>query len=493
MKFYLTIFLFIGILQGASAQSITNQRLNYLIRIIDSTNDYDDDKLYKIELLRQLPESDNKNELYAKYLKLYYAYSVFKYDSAYAYARKLQGIAGALNDPALINYSKLKVNFLLVSTGMFKEVIDSLKSLELSSLDRTGKAEYFTIMARCFYDLAEYDNDIIYQPLYNQKADTYLDSSLVYYSISSFEYLYYSGLKYLKSGDTSNASAYFRRLMNKRDLSSQELAVTASTFSDYYLRKRNIDSAIYLLVTSAVADIKSSTKETSATYNLATLLYRKDDVKNASVFIRKASEDARNYGARQRMVQLSSIIPLIEGQQLNAMADEKRIISGYAFIITLVLILLIILTALVIIQVRRLKFREKEIRLTNTRLAQVAEEKEWLLKEVHHRVKNNLQVVMSLLNTQSDYSDNAASYAVIRESRQRMYAMSLIHQKLYQTDKMTLVNMSNYIPELVDFLKDSFADGDRIRFELQVGSIDLDISQAVPRWFDPERNHYQLD
>ena len=127
-----------------------------------------------------------------------------------------------------------------------------------------------------------------------------------------------------------------------------------------------------------------------------------------------------------------------------------------------------------------LLIKQQEINRQNLTLQQLVDEKEWLVKEIHHRVKNNLQVVMSLLNTQSDFSDNPSSFAAIQESRQRMFAMSLIHQKLYQAEQLTLVNMANYIPELVDFLKDSFADGDRIRFELRVCPIDLDISQAIP-------------
>ncbi len=480
MKPCLIFVLFSCLCSTAIAQRPTERWLATLNKVIDSTTSFDDDKLYRIQLLRQVHELAGRPALYDKYLKLYQAYSVFNYDSAYAYARKLELVSTEIGDPSLIAFSKLKVSFLQLSAGMFKEVIDSLKDLPLSLLDTVGKADYYAILARCYYDLAEYDNDVIYTPLYNKTADGYLDSSLAYYPAASFEHNYFNALKLLKGGNSEGAFAYFRVLMQNKQATSHEIAVTAATLSDYYLRKRNIDSAICLLSIAAIEDIRSSTKETSATYNLATLLYRRGDVKNASVFIRKASIDARDYGARQRMVQLSTIIPLIEGQQLNLMANEKKKISSYAITITLVTFLLIILAAMVIFQVKRLKVREKEIHQKNAVLAQIAEEKEWLLKEVHHRVKNNLQVVMSLLNTQSDYSDSAASYAVIRESRQRMYAMSLIHQKLYQSDEMTLVNMATYIPELVDFLKDSFPEGERIRFELQIASVDLDVSQAVP-------------
>jgi len=107
-------------------------------------------------------------------------------------------------------------------------------------------------------------------------------------------------------------------------------------------------------------------------------------------------------------------------------------------------------------------------------------EKEWLVKEIHHRVKNNLQIVMSLLNTQAAFLDDKDALNAIRESRYRMQAISLIHQKLYQSENMALINMDAYIRELVDYLKDGFVNISRIRFEMEVEPVKLDVSQSVP-------------
>lgn len=130
---------------------------------------------------------------------------------------------------------------------------------------------------------------------------------------------------------------------------------------------------------------------------------------------------------------------------------------------------------------RELEAQQKEINEKNTSLQRLLEEKEWLLKEIHHRVKNNLQIAISLLNTQIAYLDNDAATEAIRESQHRMYAMSLIHQKLYQSDKLTLINMASYIRELLDYLDDNFNASRHIRFDLQVASpVELEVTQAVP-------------
>lgn len=108
-------------------------------------------------------------------------------------------------------------------------------------------------------------------------------------------------------------------------------------------------------------------------------------------------------------------------------------------------------------------------------------EKDWLLKEVHHRVKNNLQIVMSLLNTQSAYLESNAAIAAIRESQNRVQAISLIHQKLYSTSNVASIDMRAYISDLVSYLGDCLDTIARhIRFEIVVEDIRIDLAQAVP-------------
>jgi two-component sensor histidine kinase len=107
-------------------------------------------------------------------------------------------------------------------------------------------------------------------------------------------------------------------------------------------------------------------------------------------------------------------------------------------------------------------------------------EKEWLLKEIHHRVKNNLQTVMSLLNSQTAFIDNQPALTAIHDSQHRVHAMALIHQKLYGSANVSSIDMSIYIRELVSYLADSFDAGQRICFELDTKPIEMDVSQAVP-------------
>jgi len=129
---------------------------------------------------------------------------------------------------------------------------------------------------------------------------------------------------------------------------------------------------------------------------------------------------------------------------------------------------------------RKLELQQKEIGEQNIALRHLVNEKEWLVKEIHHRVKNNFQTVMGLLGTQTIYLKDEVAIDAIADGQHRIHAMSLIHQKLYQTENMSAINMADYINELVDYLRDSFTINKRIRFNLQIQRIDLDLSHCIP-------------
>lgn len=128
----------------------------------------------------------------------------------------------------------------------------------------------------------------------------------------------------------------------------------------------------------------------------------------------------------------------------------------------------------------KLEIKEREINQKNINLRHLLDEKEWLLKEVHHRVKNNLQTVISLLSSQAAYLNNDMALSAIKNSQHRIHSMSLIHQKLYKSDHIATINMPGYIKDLVEYLKDSFSTGQRIRFEIRVEQLELDVAQAIP-------------
>lgn len=139
-----------------------------------------------------------------------------------------------------------------------------------------------------------------------------------------------------------------------------------------------------------------------------------------------------------------------------------------------------ILVALALLYHQFMKNKKKSriILQKNEELEQMLAEKEWWLKEVHHRVKNNLHTIICLLESQAMYLEKDALQA-IEKSQHRIYAMSLIHQKLYQNEDLQVIDMSIYLDEFIGYLKDSF-DTQKIDFVMQVDPVHLNLQQAIP-------------
>lgn len=129
---------------------------------------------------------------------------------------------------------------------------------------------------------------------------------------------------------------------------------------------------------------------------------------------------------------------------------------------------------------KQLKSQQKQIEHKNQALQRLVKEKEWLVKEIHHRVKNNFHIVIGLLGTQSQYLKTEEAINAMSDSQNRIFAMSLIHQKLYQSENLTTINMIGYIHELVDYLRDSFNIPRFIQFVLEIDAIELDLSHCIP-------------
>ncbi|RZJ89541.1 MAG: hypothetical protein EOO20_10715 [Chryseobacterium sp.] len=129
---------------------------------------------------------------------------------------------------------------------------------------------------------------------------------------------------------------------------------------------------------------------------------------------------------------------------------------------------------------KTLETQQQEINQKNTTLQNMVVEKEWLLREIHHRVKNNLHMVVGLLASQAEFLKNDEALQAISSSQNRIHSMSLIHQKLYQSENLSIINMPSYIFELSEYLRESFHMEKSVRFNLNIDNFDLPLSHSIP-------------
>lgn len=403
------------------SQSDLSDKLSEVNKAMDKAREFDQVKEKAIADLQKRMLAVPENDLLRRYdlcVELYNNYKVFKYDSAYEYARKGQQIAYALQDPQKIAYSSMLLNFSLLSSGMFKETVDSLQTIDTRQLPDSIRAEYYAQKARCYYDMADYANDAYYTRGYNIKGGLCIDTALTLFSPGSFPYSYYTGLKDIRSKNDKAARENFIRLLAAGGLSNHEIALTTSTLSDIYIRDENLDSAIMLLATASIADIQSSTKETSAMLNLAQQLYKKNDIKNASKYIEYAISDAEFYGARQRKVQLSAILPLIEVEKINQVESQKKVLINYSVAITLLLLVVIILAVTVYRQVTKLKAAQKiiyEAHLKEHEVNQQLAETNKKLSEMHVKEQEVNEALAEINSKLSDANFKLSEANKIKE------------------------------------------------------------------------------
>ena len=134
-----------------------------------------------------------------------------------------------------------------------------------------------------------------------------------------------------------------------------------------------------------------------------------------------------------------------------------------------------------IIEIACLAHDITENKLNEEKLIQSLKEKEVLLKEVHHRVKNNMQVISSILNLQSSYVKDAYALALLKESQNRIKSMSFIHESLYQTQNFEVVNFTDYIITLSKNLIHSYSVNlDKIKLNLNLDKLFLTLDVSIP-------------
>lgn len=124
---------------------------------------------------------------------------------------------------------------------------------------------------------------------------------------------------------------------------------------------------------------------------------------------------------------------------------------------------------------------QRELTKKNIQLTELNQQKEMLLKEIHHRVKNNLMIISSLLNIQSRYLKDEESKEIFRESQNRAKSMALIHERLYRSTDLKNIDFKEYITTLANDLYRTYVkDPLRVSLQLDIPELSIDINAAIP-------------
>jgi two-component sensor histidine kinase len=171
------------------------------------------------------------------------------------------------------------------------------------------------------------------------------------------------------------------------------------------------------------------------------------------------------------------------------LSEKERELQKQKQRVYFIVIGFIVLLIVFLLLVYSYRVKQKNIRIIATKNEELIElnlllntsikEKELLLKEIHHRVKNNLQLVMSLLNIQALDAENISLDEFIENGRSRIVTMSLIHESLYQTENFRSIDFQNYLLKLVEGVSQTFK-AEEIEFKINTNKLSFDLTTAIP-------------
>jgi two-component sensor histidine kinase len=413
--------------------------------------------------IRTAENAGNKAILGLFYWRLATAYQGAKDDVKYqSYLKK--SLFLQLDNP----YSVLTYHILSELTDQLireNKVNEALGYLLLTNkkqppLEKHQKVDLAFSIADCYLALKDYTRAEQYYLKYADLIGNGDDVNRDLMKISQF---------YLERHQHEKAEIYLQRILKDprqyRDL---------KTSRDLALLRFRIDSAAGNLL-SAVKHLQQYNKLTDSAFTIEKL---------------KQAEEMQakfDLGTKERDNQLLRKQSSLQREIINKETLVRNVIMAGCIILLLLLLLLYNRYRNKIKTNAILQKQQAEIQNAYSALEKVVgekskllREKEFLIKEIHHRVKNNLQLTMSLLNTQSNYLHNEAAIRAINDSQYRLKSISMIHQKLYQGEEEGQINIKAYIYELLEYLKDSFSSGARIRFHLDVDDVLLNAGIAVP-------------
>tara|TARA_R110000796_G_scaffold159169_1_gene275749 strand:+ start:1024 stop:2961 length:1938 start_codon:yes stop_codon:yes gene_type:complete len=485
---------------------------------------------------KQIKLSKKINYVEGEY-KAYYSKGVSYFrknvkDSALYYFQKSYDDAMAAQDTIQANQSLGSVGALNILLGNYEMALESfLARLEMLKRYPNPAAEQtvYNNMASVYDRLEQYDQAIVY---HHKSLKLKLQAEDTNGVMTSYQNL---GAAFTKLDNEDSALNYSRKAFKIAEQLDNKnvMAATLSNIGTFYTREAHFsyDSAsIYLNKSLAIArevddkDGMARSYSNLSTINLTVKNYQKsldlalkalplfeslgykndisETVNDIALSFEKLGRYPEAYAYLRRHKNLDDSLYTEEttraisemqtkyetekkDQDLalqSAQLTEKQLELEQQHLLRNGAIAGAVLLGIVAFLIYRIKTKSnKEITSKNELLSKSLSEREALLKEIHHRVKNNLQIIASLLYLQSDESENQDVRRLLEEGQGRVRSMALIHQKLYENDDLKHIPFDDYLKELIGEIKLSFGDmAKNIELEVEAKDVFFDVDTAVP-------------
>jgi two-component system, sensor histidine kinase PdtaS len=300
---------------------------------------------------------------------------------------------------------------------------------------------------------------------YNNLSDVYISLADLYASRKTFAEAEKAGLEALKYARLlENNFMIMRSLLSLGKIYNQEakydeaeeslqmsISVATEDFGDKFFLHQ-----VYEALATAYAG--------QAQYDKAYQAMQQHDLLEDQVYTREAD---------QRLAELQTQLEVVQKEN-TIQLQQNRLKQQTTFQISMVIILVLLAGFLLFLYQTYQKNKRH-----NRTLARKNQEMEFLLKEIHHRVKNNLEVVSSLLSLQAHEQDGHIQEVMV-ENQNRVQSMSIIHEKLYQGQNLATIEMKDYFLNLGNYVIHMFGAEECVQLQCDMAAIEVDVDIAVP-------------
>lgn len=397
---------------------------------------YELNRLEKIRFLKSLePEDELRYRLYS-----------LSYKKDPKFSEQEKQLVAFFTNSALPHYERLVVGcrlyYLYAENGNIKEAIRIQKQLDLL-LDKVKKDSYFFFAYTTYGQGHYFLSNPVKSRQYFEKTKTIAKNNkwrcaMQYANLNI-------GETYLFSNNLSTAKLYFDSvILDKKTTELRDMYQVYGCLEYYFQLKNMPDSSYhYLEMRNAIDD-------------------RLEDEKSENLLSELDNALTEEISAYKYQAEIK------KNQQLRAT-------------ISIIIILSMVITVIMVYLISQIKRTNILLKRQKAHVEMNLHLKESMIKEIHHRIKNNLQIVSSILNLQSKNISDPTALQIIEEGKERIQAIAIIHNQLHLSKDAAFVEMDAYILQFVEQMKHSFiASNKKVKFNIDVENLSLPIDFAVP-------------
>ena len=276
-------------------------------------------------LQQQIKSAATPEKKYELLDNLFEEYKSYRYDSAFACANRELEQARLTGQQGQVSLAQCNVAFCLSSSGLFKEAIDIIDSIDLANASDKLKLRYYDICQKVWQEVANFTQTEPYYTDYTNRSKIYIDSLKTRLSPNDAKWWELTGAWQMKNRQFEAAIGSFNTYLNNYPkAATHNKAMVAAELAWAYLHKGDKDQAAINFARSAIYDNESATREITALFFLAKLVNERGDYERANRYAQQALEDITFYNARQRKIEIGEILPIIAQNRYNDVRNQRN-------------------------------------------------------------------------------------------------------------------------------------------------------------------------